>query len=160
MPEEKGPSPGERRESFRRESDVSLVRAATSAGARGCGEVDVAQPWRSRGLVSYSGLLGAPASERDDRLAQGQAAIGQRVGTGVVSERQAGQDAGRLELAQTGREHVRGHSELALQITVALRPVEQPLHDEQGPAGSDDVESCSQVAHAVGWSSGFIQNGE
>src|SRR4051794_38762822 len=80
----------------------------------------------ARGL----GLLGAPASERNDRLAQGKAAIGQRVGPGVVPERQTGQYAGRFELAQAGREHVRRHSEVALQIAVALRPVEQPLDDE------------------------------
>ena len=77
-----------------------------------------------------------------------------------MPEGQTGQDAGRFELAQAGREHVRRHSEVALQIAVALRPVEQPLHDEQGPPCSDDVEGRGEVAHAVGSASGFIQNGE
>jgi hypothetical protein len=77
-----------------------------------------------------------------------------------VPEGQAGQYAGGLELAQAGREHVGRHSEVALQIAVALWPVEQPLHDEQGPPCSDDVEGRGEVAHAVGSASGFIQNGE
>ena len=48
----------------------------------------------------------------------------------------------------------------ALQVAVALWPVEQPFHDEQGPPCSDDVEGRGEVAHSVGSASGFIQNGE
>ena len=47
-----------------------------------------------------------------------------------MPEGQAGQYAGCFELAKAGREDVRGHSEVALQVAVALRPVEQSLHDE------------------------------
>ena len=72
----------------------------------------------------------------------------------------AGQHAGRFELAQPSGEHVGRHAEVALQVAVALRPVEQPLDDEQGPPCSDDVEGRGEVAHAVGSASGFIQNGE
>ena len=120
----------------------------------------VAQQSRSRDLVPPLCVLAALASECNDRLAQGKAAIGQHVGTGVVAERETGQNAGRLEFAQAGREHIRRHSEVALQVAVSLWPVEQSLHDEQCPPCSDDVESRGQVGHAVGWASGFIQNGE
>ena len=67
---------------------------------------------------------------------------------------------GRFELAQAGREHVRRYSEIALQITIALWPVEQPLHDQQRPPCSHDIEGRGEVAHAVVSVSGFIQNGE
>ena len=77
-----------------------------------------------------------------------------------MPEGQTGQYTGRFELAQAGCEHVRRHSEVALQIAVPLRPFEQPFHDEQGPPCSDDVEGRGEVAHAVGSASGFIQNGE
>ena len=53
-----------------------------------------------------------------------------------------------------------GHCKVALQIAVSLRPVEQPLHDEQSPSCANDVEGCGKVAHAFGSVSGFIQNGE
>ncbi|MBP2264745.1 hypothetical protein J3A64_000209 [Pseudarthrobacter sp. PvP004] len=102
----------------------------------------------------------APASQRINRLPQGEPPIGQRVGPRVVPEGQAGQYASGLELAQSGRENVGRHSEVALQIAVALWPVEEPLHDEQGPPRSDDVEGRGEAAHAVGSTSGFIQNGE
>ncbi|GAA4166323.1 hypothetical protein GCM10022286_30810 [Gryllotalpicola daejeonensis] len=101
-------------------------------------------------------------------------------------EGQAAQDSGGLELTQTGREDVRRHPELALQIAVALRPVEQPLRDKQRPSCADDLEGCAETAragvvtplvdtgpvtravaaaHAVAaaasaGTSGFIQNGE
>ncbi|GGR17191.1 hypothetical protein GCM10010196_07460 [Agromyces mediolanus] len=75
-------------------------------------------------------------------------------------EGQAVQQAGLLELAQAHREHVGGRPELALQVAVALRAVEQLLDDAERPAGSDDVEGGGEVAHAVGSASGFIQNGE
>ena len=105
-------------------------------------------------------MLLAPASERVDRLAQGKPAIGQRVGPGIVPEGQTIQYAGRFKLAQACREYVRRHSEVALQIAVSLRPVEQPLHDEQSPPCPNDVEGSGKVAHVVGAASGFIQNGE
>ncbi len=70
------------------------------------------------------------------------------------------QDASRFELAQAGREHVRPQAEVALQVSVPLRPVEESLNDEQRPSCSDDVEGCGEVAHAIGSASGFIQNGE
>ena len=120
----------------------------------------VAQQSRSRDLVPPLGVLAALASECNDRLAQGKAAIGQHVGTGVVAERETGQNAGRLEFAQAGREHVRRHSKVALQIAVSLRSVEQPLHDQQSPSCADDVEGRGKVAHAFESVSGFIQNGE
>lgn len=112
------------------------------------------------GTRSCLDLLGAPACERIDRLAQGKSAIGQRVGPGVVPEGETGQHAGGFELAQAGREYVRRHAEVALQVAVALRPVQQSLHDEQSPPGSDNIEGRREVAHAVGSESGFIQNGE
>src|SRR3954469_6598349 len=62
----------------------------------------------------------APASQRDDRLAQGEPTIGQRVGPGVVSEGQTDQYACRFELAQASREYVRRHPQVALQLAVAL----------------------------------------
>lgn len=102
----------------------------------------------------------APVLERDDRLSQRTPAIGQRVGTRVVPQWQTGQNAGRFQFTQAGREHIGWYSEVALQIAIALRPVEQPLHDEQGPPRSDDVEGRSKVTHAAGVGSGFIQNGE
>ncbi|MDF9749607.1 hypothetical protein M2428_001044 [Arthrobacter sp. ES3-54] len=77
-----------------------------------------------------------------------------------MPEGQTGQYPGRFELTQAGRKNVRRHSEVALQIAVALRPVEQPLHDEQGPPCSNDIEGRGEVAHSVGSASGFIQNGE
>jgi len=106
------------------------------------------------------GVRFAPASEGDDRLAQRKPALGQGVGPGVVPEGQTGQHAGCFELAQAGREYVRRYSKVALQIAVSLRPVEQPLHDEQSPSCADDVEGRGKVAHAFGSVSGFIQNGE
>ena len=87
-------------------------------------------------------------------------AIGECVGPRVVAQGQAGQYVGRFELAQAGREHVRRYSEIALQITIALWPVEQPLHDQQRPPCSHDIEGRGEVAHAVVSVSGFIQNGE
>jgi hypothetical protein len=106
------------------------------------------------------GVVLAPVAKGDDRLAQGEPAIGQRIGPGVVSKGQTGQHASRFELAQACREDVRRHAEVALQITVPLRPIEQPLHDEQGPPCSDDVEGRGEVAHLVGSESAFMQNGE
>lgn len=118
--------------------------------------------WSSVGNSPLSSLrlLGAPPFKCDDRRTQGDAAIGQRVGPGVVSEGQSLQDAGCFELAQAGSEHVRAHSEVTLQITVSLRPLEQSLHDEEGPPRSDDLEGGGEVAHVSGSVSGFIQNGE
>ena len=66
-----------------------------------------------------------------------------------MPEGKTGQYAGRFELAQAGREHVRWYSEVALQIAVALRPVEQPLHDEQCPPGSDDVEGRTKIYESM-----------
>ena len=66
----------------------------------------------------------------------------------------------RFEFTQADGEHIRPHSEVALQIAVSLRPVEKPLNDEQGPPCPDDLECSSEVAHALGSASGFIQNGE
>ena len=106
------------------------------------------------------GVRFAPASEGDDRLAQRKPALGQGVGPGVVPEGQTGQHAGCFELAQAGREYVRRYSKVALQIAVSLRPVEQPLYDEQGPSWANDVEGRGEVAHVFGSVSGFIQNGE
>ncbi len=77
-----------------------------------------------------------------------------------MSEGQSGEYASGLELAQSGREHVGRYSEVALEIAVTLWPVEQPIHDKQCPPWTDDVEGRGKVAHAVGWASGFIQNGE
>lgn len=77
-----------------------------------------------------------------------------------MSEWQSGEYAGGLELAQAGGEDVGRYSEVALQIAIPLWPVEQPLHDKQCPPWSDDVEGRGKAAHAVGWASGFIQNGE
>lgn len=106
------------------------------------------------------GSVGGPARQRGDRVAEGEASVCERVGAGVVAEGQTGEDARRLEFAQAGCEHVRGDSEVALEIAVALRAVEETLHDEQGPPRPDDVESRRQVAHSAGAASGFIQNGE
>lgn len=108
----------------------------------------------------HLGVLFAPASERDDRLAQSKPALGQRVGSGVVPERQVGEHAGCFEFARAGRKYVCRYSEVALQIAVSLRSVEQPLDDKQSPSCSNDVESRAEVAHAFGSGSGFIQNGE
>ena len=47
-------------------------------------------------LVLHLRFVGAPVSERDDRLTQGEPSIGQRVGPGVVPKGEAGQDAGFL----------------------------------------------------------------
>ena len=102
----------------------------------------------------------APVLERDDRLSQCTPAIGQRVGTRVVPQWQTGQNAGRFQFRQAGREHIGWHSEVALQIAIALRPVEQPLDDQQRPPCSHDIEGRGEVAHAVVSVSGFIQNGE
>ena len=77
-----------------------------------------------------------------------------------MPERQAGQHARLFEFAQSGGEDVGGHSEVTLQITVALWSVEEPAHDEQGPPGADDIEGGGEVAHSCGPASGFIQNGE
>ena len=79
------------------------------------------------------GQLLAPTGQRVDCFAQGPPSIGQRVGPGVVAQGQPGPDAGGVELADARREHVGRHSEVPLQIAVALWPVEQPFHDEQGP---------------------------
>lgn len=46
-----------------------------------------------------------------------------------------------------------------LLIPVSLRPVEQPLDDEQGTPCSDEVEGCGEVDYAIGSVTGFIQNG-
>ncbi len=75
-------------------------------------------------------------------------------------EWQTVQDPGRFEFTQPRREHVRPGTEFALQVPVALRALEQLLHDEERPARAEDVESGSEVAHAAGSESGFIQNGE
>ena len=61
---------------------------------------------------------------------------------------------------QPSGEDVGRHAEVALQVAVSLRAREQPFDDEQGPPCSDDVQGRGQVAHAVGSTSGFIQNGE
>jgi len=105
----------------------------------------VAQQSRSRDLVPPLGVLAALASECNDRLAQGKAAIGQHVGTGVVAERETGQNAGRLEFAQAGREHVRRHSKVALQIAVALRPVEQPAKEAASSSSSAQIRETSDL---------------
>jgi len=112
---------------------------------------------RAGGGLSF---LGSPPPESDDGIAQGEAALGERVRARVVPEGQTVQDPRRFELAQARGEHIRPCSEVALQIPVALGTVEQSLHDEQGPPWSDDVEGRGEVAHAVGSASGFIQNGE
>ena len=77
-----------------------------------------------------------------------------------MPQRQPRQHAGVLEFTQSDREHVGRHAQGALQVAVALRPVEQLLHDEQRPPGSYDVEGGGEIAHGVGSASGFIQNGE
>jgi len=87
-------------------------------------------------------------------------AFGERVGPGVVPEGKATENAGRFEFSQTSGEHVRAHPQLTLQIAVASRPVEQLLHDQEGPPRPHDVEGRSQLAHAVGEASAFSQNGE
>ena len=43
--------------------------------------------------------FGDPASERDDCLAQGMSTVGERVGVGVVAQKQSGDHAGRFEFA-------------------------------------------------------------
>ena len=63
-----------------------------------------------------------------------------------MQQGQPGQNASRFELAEAGREHVRRHSKVALQISIALRSAEQPLHYEQGPPRSDDIEGRGKVA--------------
>ena len=111
-------------------------------------------------LINGLVVLCAPSSECNDCVTQIEPALGQRVGAGVVPEGQTGKHAGRFELAQTGREYVRRHPEVALQIAISLRPVKQPLHDEQGPPCSNDVKGRGEAAHAFGSASAFIQNGE
>ena len=66
------------------------------------------------------------------------------------------QNTGRFKFAQAGGEHIRAHSKVTLQMSVALRSVEQPLDDKEGPPCADDVEGRGQVAHAVGSASVFI----
>ena len=77
-----------------------------------------------------------------------------------MPEGQPDEDPGRFELPQPGREHVRRHPELTLEVPVALWALEQSFHDQQRPPWADDVEGGGEVAHAVGSVSGFIQNGE
>jgi len=77
-----------------------------------------------------------------------------------MPEGQTAQNAGRLEFAQSGSEHVRAQSEVALQIAVALRSFEKPLDYEQGPPCADYIEGRGHVAHVVESVSVFIQNGE
>lgn len=105
-------------------------------------------------------LFPTPAAQRVDRLAQRGASIGERIRASVVAQRKSGQHPRPLQLSQAGREDVRRHSQIALQIAVSLRAVEQPPDDEQRPPGTDDVEGCREVAHDVASESGFIQNGE
>ena len=77
-----------------------------------------------------------------------------------MPERQAVQHACGFQLPQAGREHVRAQAEVPLKVTVALRPIEQALDDEECPSSADDVECGGEIAHVVGSVSGFIQNGE
>ena len=86
--------------------------------------------------------------------------VGQSVGAGVVPKRKTVKDAGRFELAQARRQHVGAHSELSLQIAVALRAVEQLFDDEERPSCSDCAEGRRKVTHPFESASGFIQNGE
>ena len=111
-------------------------------------------------VADYLALFVARSCQSDDRFAEGDPAVCEGVGAGEVPKRQAGQYAGRLELAQPGRKLVRRYPEVAPQIAVALWTVEQPLHDEQGPPCPDEFESRGEVAHGFGSTSGFIQNGE
>ena len=90
-----------------------------------------------------------PPSEGGDRFVQGASAIGHSVGASVVAEGQTRQHAGSLEFAKACREHARRHPQVSLKIAVALRSVEQPFHDEEGPSAPDDFQCRREVAHAV-----------
>ena len=102
-------------------------------------------------------FLADPLCEGADRRAQGEPALGQGIRPGVVTKRQPVEDTGGFEFAQPDGQHVRAEAEMALQVAVALRTIEQPLHDEQCPPCSDDLERRSQVGHGAGSGSGFIQ---
>ena len=65
-----------------------------------------------------------------------------------------------LQLAETGGENVSTQPEVALQVSITLRTVEQRLDDQECPAGTDDLENSGEVAHSPASVSGFIQNGE
>ncbi len=101
-----------------------------------------------------------PVRQLGDRVAESESTLGECVRPGVVMQRQAGQDAGRLKLAQAGSEHVRWRAEVALEVAVPLRAFEETFHDEECPSCPDDFQSGGEVAHAVGSASDFIQNGE
>jgi hypothetical protein len=104
--------------------------------------------------------LFAPLLECDNCVTQGETSFGQRVRPSVVPKGETGQHSCRFEFAQPGSEHVRRHSEVALQIAVPLRFLEQSLDNEKCPPGTDDVEGGGEVAHSAVSVSGFIQNGE
>jgi hypothetical protein len=77
-----------------------------------------------------------------------------------VSKGETVEHAGLFELAQARRKHVGSQSELALQIAVALRPVEELFDDEESPSCANYFEGRGEVTHPFESASGFIQNGE
>jgi len=91
----------------------------------------------------------APLAESADRGAQRLTAIRQRVGASVVAERQPDEDASGLELPRAGGEHVRADAQVALEIAVALRSIEQLLDDKERPPCSDDIECGSEATRIV-----------